>query len=173
MGQNKAQLSVNGETLIHRVHHALKVQANEVLISGHQNYGLDAQIITDLDNGPKGPVGALYSVWMSLKDNITDEGFFTVPVDAPNLPHDLCERLYGGDSAVAVASDGMHQTFAWWRLDELSKVFSSADLKGSLSLKYMVRETQARQVYWADESLFYNINTPDDLHRYLTKVLAS
>ena len=168
MGQDKARLHVNGQFLIEHVYTALKSQANAVIISGEQGYGLSLPTITDLANGPAGPVGALYAVWMSLK-NTSDEGFFTVPVDAPNIPNDLCERLYGADSAVAVGPDGMHQTFAWWRLDELSKVFKSTDLNNSLSLRDITFQTGARQVYWSDERLFYNINTPDDLRRYLDK----
>ena len=166
MGQDKGRLHVNAKPLIEHVYMALKPQANAVIISGNQNYGLNLTVIKDLASGPAGPVGALYTVWMSLK-NTADEGFFTVPVDAPNIPDDLCERLYGKDSAVAIAPDGMHQAFAWWWLDDLTKIFNSADLNNSLSLRYMACETGARQVYWEDEMLFYNINTPDDLRRYL------
>lgn len=172
MGADKAQLRVRGDALILHVYNALKTQANEIIVSGEHDYGLPVSVIADLDNGPAGPVGALYAVWRSLKDTTlkdttSNEGFFTVPVDAPNIPHDLCERLYGGESAVAVAAGGMHQAFAWWRLDDLTKVFQTLDMQNSVSLKYIVRETQARQVSWADERLFYNINTPHDLRRYL------
>jgi Molybdopterin-guanine dinucleotide biosynthesis protein A len=169
MGRDKALLDIGSERLIDRVYSRLKIQANGVLVSGPNDYGLDLTIIPDIHDAPNGPVGALYSIWMMLKSLDQTEGFFTVPVDGPNFPLNLCERLYGERSAIASNETGMHQTFAWWRMDGLSKAFSNLNFDESLSLKLMAKTCEARHVYWSDEKLFQNINTPEDFEKYLKK----
>jgi len=167
MGEDKAELSLGNYRLIDRVYSRVKTQCNEVLVSGNHDYGLGLGIVPDSPSGPRGPVAALYSVMKALSK--TDEGFFTVPVDGPNLPHDLCERLYGDRSSLAESLDGLHQTFAWWRLDDLKSAFAQVSLSQSVSLLHISELCRARHIFWPDELLFYNINTPNDLSAYLTK----
>lgn len=167
MGQDKAELSLGKLRLIDHVYAQIKIQCNEVIISGRHDYGLHLKVIPDAPSGPRGPVAALYSVWKTLL--VSDEGFFTVPVDGPNIPSDLCERLYGKCSAVAEAPDGLHQAYAWWRRDALESVFESLNLSQSISLLKMATLCKAHHVYWADEAMFYNINTPRDLSAYFTQ----
>jgi len=125
------------------------------------------RVIKDDPSGPRGPVAALYSAWKTMPN--TDEGFFTAPVDGPNVPGDICERLYGERSAIAKAPDGLHQAFAWWRLEDLKSAFAQVDLKKPLSLIQVAKLCHVRHIFWSHESLFYNINTPNDLSAYLTK----
>jgi len=120
MGEDKAELSLGNYRLIDRVYSRVKTQCNEVLVSGNHDYGLGLGIVPDSPSGPRGPVAALYSVMKALSK--TDEGFFTVPVDGPNLP-----------------------------------------------LLHISELCRARHIFWPDELLFYNINTPNDLSAYLTK----
>jgi len=168
MGHDKALLTIAGSRLIDIVYAAIKPQVNDIIISGPKDYGLGLETIFDMQVGPKGPVGALYSIWTALKTS-QEEGFFTVPVDVPNFPKNLCERLYGDVSAIASDEDGMHQTFAWWRLDDLSDAFANLDLSRSLSLKLVAKTCGTRQVFWLGENVFYNINNTDDLDRYLSR----
>ena len=168
MGKDKARLHVDGVRLIDLVYDAFKRQVDEVIISGLYDYRLRLPVISDLPTGPRGPVAGLYAVWTFLKERGVVDGFFTVPVDAPRMPHDLCERLYGDKSAVAISSHGMHQTFAWWQMEDLERIFKTINFEDNISLKYITNELNARQIHWADEKLFYNINTPNDLSEYLT-----
>lgn len=169
MGQDKALLKVNGKPLIRHVHDSLNPQVNQIAISGNQNYNLNIPYITDSTQGPKGPVGALYRAWQ-LQGEETSAGFFTVPVDCPNFPNNLCERLYGERSAIAVTPTRTHQAFGWWLYKDLKFVFDRENLRASLSLKRVAEICDARHVQWLDEKLFYNINTPNDLNRYLTEI---
>lgn len=167
MGEDKALLQVNGVRLIDRVYDAFKRQIDDVMLSAPQDYGLGVPVLSDIPSGPKGPVAGLYAAWMCLKQRDETKGFFTVPVDAPLLPNDLCERLYGDKSAVAVSPNGMHQTFAWWHMKDLERIFQMANFEDKMSLRYIATTSQARHVHWPDEKLFYNINTPHDLSEYL------
>ena len=173
MGEDKAILEVNGSRLIDRVYDAFKRQVDEVMLSSPHDYGLGIPVVSDISLGPRGPVAGLYAAWAYLKQRGEPKGFFTVPVDAPLLPMDLCERLYGDKSAVAVSSNGMHQTFAWWHMDDLARIFQTANFEDKMSLKCIVNKSNARHVFWPDEKLFYNINTPNDLSEYLTANTSS
>ena len=163
---DKAQLEIKGKTLVQGVYDQVKKQADHVVISGPYNYGLNIQNLEDNEEGPAGPAGALYTLMQELHDG-QEPGFFTVPVDAPNVPTDLCERLYGDRSAIAMSANSLHPTFAWWMFNDLAKVFKNEGTTKSFSLKHMARLSAARHVRWSDETLFYNINTAADLTAYL------
>jgi len=162
MGQDKAHLDLNGQSLADRVFDNLSRQCSDILISGTQDYGLGVQTIADRPDAPKGPVGGLYSIWQALKDADLD-GFITVPIDGPNLPKNFCALMVGQGSAVSATSGGLHPTFAYWSLADLSAVFKTLDFERSQSLKSMARLCRAREVNWPDASAVYNINTPEDL----------
>jgi len=101
MGRDKALITINGKRLIDHVYDLLRTQVNDLAISGYENYNLKLPVITDAPQGPRGPAAALYAVWL-LRKEATSPGFFTVPVDTPNFPDDLCERLYGQRSALII-----------------------------------------------------------------------
>lgn len=172
MGRDKALITINGKRMIDHVYDLLKTQVNDLAISGNENYNLKLPVITDASQGPQGPVAALYAAWL-LSKSVSSPGFFTVPVDAPNFPDNLCERLYGLRSAIAVTPTRTHQAFGWWLYNDLTDLFERDDLETSLSLKRVAEICNARHVEWSDETLFYNINTPNDLNRYLTEIAPS
>ncbi len=165
-GIDKGALDLVGERMIDRIYGRLKPQCDQVLISGSHDYGLGLVVIPDLKAGPQGPAGGLYAVWRHLKDaNV--KGFFTVPVDGPNLPGDLLARLYRAESsAIANDDNGLHPAFAWWRIADLGSAWEELDLEGSISLNYLARLTEAKHAQWAGEAMFKNLNTPDDLTNY-------
>ena len=172
MGQDKAQILLCGVRLIDHVHARLAPQCAEVLISGQTDYGLGLRVINDLPDGPKGPAGGLYAVCLAIGAEAGaakkggEDGFFTVPVDAPEFPLDLCEKLYGPSSAIASAPNGTHQAFAWWTLSDLRAAFHALDFETSISLKQVATLCGARNIFWPDESLFLNLNTPEDVDRF-------
>ena len=168
-GIDKGALDLGGERMIDRIYGRLKPQCGQVLISGSHDYGLGLDVVSDFKTGPQGPAGGLHAIWRHLKDaNI--EGFFTVPIDGPNLPGDLLARLYCEESS-AIASDdnGLHPAFAWWRMVDLGRAWDALDLESSISLNYLAQFTEAKHVQWAGEAMFKNLNTPDDLADYHTK----
>ncbi len=166
MGRDKAELTVNGQRLIDHVVDRLADQSLTVMISGTEDYGTGLAVIEDRSDGPRGPAAALWAVSRTLtRQNVW--GFFTCPVDGPNVPKDLTERLYDPDrSKVAVSAGQTHPTFAWWRLLDLVKAFDDIDIDRSISLMRIADKTQAETVSWRDPKLFLNLNTPDDVIAY-------
>jgi molybdopterin-guanine dinucleotide biosynthesis protein A len=165
-GIDKGAIDLGGKRMIDRIYGRLKSQCGQVLISGSHDYDLGLEVIPDIEVGPQGPMGGLYAIWRHLKDaNL--EGFFTAPIDGPNLPSDLLARLYRAEcSAIASDDNGLHPAFAWWRMGDLSRAWDALDLEGSISLNYLARQAQAKHAQWAGEAMFKNLNTPDDLENY-------
>jgi molybdopterin-guanine dinucleotide biosynthesis protein A len=165
-GIDKGALDLGGERMIDWVYGRLKPQCGQVLISGSHDYGLGLEVIPDIETGPKGPAGGLYAIWHKLK-SIKAEGFYTAPIDGPNLPQDLLMRLYHKEcSAIARDDNGLHPAFAWWRITDLNVAWIGLDFEGSISLNSLAGLTQAKHAQWAGEAMFKNLNTPDDLKNY-------
>jgi len=166
-GQDKGEICIGGERLIDIIHAHLKPQSQSILISGLHDYNLGFEVVPDLQAAPGGPVGGIYSLWSTLK-KVTPEGFFTVPVDGPNLPYDLAERLYNSSSStLAVDEAGRHPTYAWWRMIDLARVWRELDFEKSISLNRLADITLAQPIKWAGADNFININNLHDLNEFV------
>ena len=162
-GQDKGAIKLENERFIDIIHRRLSAQADEILISGTHDYDLGLKVIPDAKDAPGGPVGGLYSIWKELSSGEL-EGFFTVPVDGPNLPLNLTQRLYSQlSSTIAVDEKGRHPTYGWWRMTDLARLFKEAHLQNSISLNRLADKVIAKEVFWAGNNIFMNINCPGDL----------
>ena len=165
-GQDKGEVIIDNERLIDNIYRRLKPQADEVIISGAHDYGLGVENIPDIDDAPGGPVGGLYSIWAHLRNNQL-EGFFTVPVDSPNVPSNLVQRLYSQSHSTVAKDTRRHPTFAWWRMSDLASIWINIDILQSISLNKLADLTDAKDVIWAGDKCFININRADDLTQFV------
>jgi len=166
-GIDKGEIVLGDARMIDVVVAKIERQGLSFKISGSHDYGFGCEVIPDLDPGPKGPVAGIYAAYQALKGS-SELGFFTVPIDGPNLPDNLFDRLYDkGRSAVACDDIGLHPAFGWWLLEDLKAAWNLLDISQSLSLKRLVEISHARHINWADNTLFANINTANDLANYL------
>lgn len=95
-------------------------------------------------------------------------GFFTVPVDGPNLGPEFCETMY--DASCSTFAQGpirTHPGFAWWRLTDLEDVLAALNKAQSLSLHRLAALCGSKPVMWDEEAAFFNMNTEDDLRQYM------
>lgn len=162
-GQDKGEIELNGQRFIDIICECLAPQTDDIIISGRHDYGMDYQFILDADDAPGGPVGGIYSLWKSLAPRDI-EGFYTVPLDGPNLPLDLTQRLYSPDtSTIAKDEFGRHPTFAWWRMTDLDRLWREVDFSKSFSLNKLADRAGAKEVAWAGSKSFININQKADL----------
>lgn len=169
MGQDKALLTRDGRRLVDIVHARLSGQCGEILISGPSNYGLKVSSVPDRTGGPEGPAAGIYSVWKRLQARISRaDGFFTCPVDVPNIPDDLIHCLSGRESAIARDPKRRHPSIAYWGMNDLENAFSGMDFAQSISLSHLADMCGAREEMWDSQNLFQNINTPNDWTAYLT-----
>ena len=166
MGTDKAEIVLNGQRLIDRVVDKVGAQSKTIFIAAAHDYGTGFDFIPDIEDSPKGPVAGIYTAWKHLKTQT--DGFFTVPVDGPNLPPDLIERLYSKEnSSFAIAPERTHPSFAWWRMVDLERVFENHAPDRSLSLHKLADLTGAKPIKWASEAPFMNLNNARDVERFL------
>ena len=166
--QDKGSLLIHDDRLIDIIYNRLKPQSDEILISGTHDYDLNLQIIPDKDEAPGGPVGGIYSIWSALQSRGDIEGFFTVAVDGPNLADNFTAKLYYETcSAIAIDRAGRHPTYGWWRMADLAQVFANINLQSSISLNGLADEVLAKEVHWAGDNKFININSQKDLNNYV------
>lgn len=171
-GCDKGMIDVAGVRLIDRVYGRVKDQVQTVMISGAQDYGLGVRVIADIVGGPAGPAAGLYAAWQILGGRVA--GFFTVPVDGPDVPRDLCARLYHAQrSQIVLAGGRVHPTFAWWRQADLDGVFAGFEGEG-ISLRHLAKRAKAAPVTWADAdpdaNAFLNLNTRSDVADYARRL---
>ncbi|WP_425409052.1 molybdenum cofactor guanylyltransferase [Hyphococcus sp.] len=166
-GAEKAALMLGGRRLIDIVIARLAPQCDQILIAGPDDYETRCQNLPDRDDGPAGPAAGLWSALVWLQQNAPDtDGIVTAPVDGPFFPGDLFEKLHAADcSAVARDDAGTHPTSAWWRCDDLRKVFKTSTPGEGLALKTLANRAAAMEIVFPGGELFRNINTPEDLAR--------
>ena len=164
-GLDKAALELDGANLIGHVFERLRLQTDEIVISGSQSYGLEAVNIPDNSSVAGGPVAGVLSVaaWFS-KHRPDSSGFLTVPVDGPEFPPDLAALLAEVEvgAAIAVDEDGLHPTFAWWPIEKALAVEAELSVSANMSLKGFAAKLNARRVVWEGRRYFQNLNTPED-----------
>lgn len=164
-GRDKALVDLGGARLIDHVLRRLAPQVDLIAISGREDYGAGLPVVSDELGGVGGPAAGVFAaaVWIAQEEPDT-EGFFTVPVDGPFLPHDLVARLAGaGGPAIAVDEEGAHPTFAYWTLSALQSAQAEIGGRSSVSLRAIAAAACAHEVAWPGALCFFNLNTPDDL----------
>lgn len=166
-GADKGAAMFNGKRLVDHVFEKLSAQADIIVISGADDYGLGVSAVPDLSLSFGGPVNGVFSVLDWVRANYPAvEGFATVPVDGPFLPDTLFERLSGTSSAIGADKAGIHPTFAYWNCLSLEESKPKVEGLSSLSLKKLAALTSARCVHWLEGDNFVNINRPGDFVRW-------
>jgi len=170
-GVDKAEIKVGGARMIDHVSVRLRRQVDEIMISGPTDYGLGLQAIPDAQGVIGGPAGGIISVGLCLAGTRPEiSGFLTAPVDGPFLPADFARRMSGDTPAVAADECGIHPTFAWWPVGGLAAVEKAYSTEGKLSLKALAGALDARCVFWEGSDHFVNLNTPDDVAAWETRL---
>ena len=91
-GEDKGLLSLGGQPLVARVCRRLRGQADRLLVCANRNldaYAQYAPVVTDPEDGFRGPLAGIAAALAAC----TTPWLLTVPVDAPDLPLDLAQRL--------------------------------------------------------------------------------
>lgn len=171
MGADKATIRIQGRRLIDLQLGRIAEQTENIYLSSEHNYQTSRPYIPDLKRGPRGPAAGLFSVYAKFSSSRNFEGFFTVPVDAPNFPDDLLLRLYHkSNSAIAADCEVIHPTFAWWRMPDLKRAFDSLANQKNVSLRKVSAVARAQTIVWSERQSFYNLNTPDELKEFASSI---
>ena len=168
-GQDKALQLLHGEPLLVHAIRRLRPQVDGLLLNSNAPaesfaaYGLS--LVPDCLPGFLGPLAGMHAGLLRAPDSY----LITVAVDLPLLPPDLVIRLRAGleTNGCVYASNGeQHALALLWRPGMAASVQKYLE-GGGRSLKGFLSDHGAA-VYFdrpQDRSLFYNINTPEDLAR--------
>ena len=174
MGQNKALLRLNGQTLVEDIIGKLQHLFQDVLIvsshpEAYRQFGV--RVVCDIVPG-KGPLGGIYSglVHSSSPWN------FVAACDMPFLNPGLIEHMKGrtGESDILIPKgrrgyEALHAFYSNACIDAIERKFASRTGLQVIDLLDDVRtveigEEEIRR-FDPDGSAFFNINTPEDLER--------
>ena len=164
-GFDKAVLQIGGERLIDRITAQVATQSDLQILSASHDYDTGLGFVPDVAGKLAGPAAGLYACARRFVDTHPDcKGFFTVPVDAPNIPLNLFVRLEeAGQSAIAETVSGLQPTFAYWECRALLAALEEIAPGETLSLKQLAERIGARRVLFENEAVFTNLNTPEDV----------
>nr|WP_272214074.1 NTP transferase domain-containing protein [Marinicella sp. W31]MDC2876001.1 NTP transferase domain-containing protein [Marinicella sp. W31] len=190
IGVDKAELVLDGETLIARVHRRIAQQASPVMVSRHGHGTTDPSgtiPVTDASTGHQGPLAGI----LAALDHLQQTGsqathMISVAVDTPFFPNSLVERLSepqpARDEIVLAGSKGRaHPVFALWPVvlrGDLECWFS--DRSNRRLMDFIGRHTSQVVDFAAVTTPqgpvdpFFNINTPQDLDtaRLIAKMMT-
>ena len=170
-GQDKGQVSLNGQPLIEYVIEAIHPQVANILINANRNLDIYARygypVLSDQLADYQGPLAGFATGMRAANTS----HIVTVPCDGPLLSHDLVKRLLDAlqrDKAdLAVAYDGLR----------LQPVYALIPVQLLSSLENFLASGQRKIDRWYAEhkmaladftdnpQTFFNINTPEDRHR--------
>ncbi|GJL91662.1 molybdenum cofactor guanylyltransferase [Hyphococcus sp.] len=166
-GVDKGAVKLAGRRLFDHVLARLSPQADQILISGAHDYGSGLPVITDREDGPRGPAAGLWAMQVWLRAHLENsEGFLSVPVDGPFVPLDLYKRLHSSaHSSIACDATGAQPTFSYWKCGALRTVLAGALENHGYPLKELAESVNAKRIMFDEPGVFENINTPEDLQR--------
>jgi molybdenum cofactor guanylyltransferase len=181
-GADKGLLPLCGRPLIEHVLDALRPQCEDLLITANRNiaeYSRFAMTIGDEREGHGGPLAGIVAALTYAAPRMDTkhwEWLMTIPVDCPQPPPDLRERLQSalvqsGMASCAVAHDetAPQPLFALYRLSQCTALLASARaaLQSHASVLRWQQELVAHAVDFSDRfAAFQNLNTPEEFRGY-------
>lgn len=179
-GRDKGLIELQQQPLIQHVINRLQPQVSELRINANRNLSAYRQfgfpVFSDANQDFQGPLSGMLQ---GLRQSGTEPSgwIVCVPCDAPLLPPDLVARFcqsLGENDYLAVADDGkwMQPTFCMLHCslaDSLEQYIAS----GGRKTADWLRQENAVRVDFSDQRLaFANINSNEDLQRYLERKQA-
>lgn len=171
-GVDKGAISFGKETLASRALGRLAMDAEAIAVSGRARpvwlEGSGAAFIPDIEGfGARalGPAGGLLSAleWAAAR-------VFTIPVDVPFFPEDLCTRLMesiGAAPGIVVQQGAwLHPVFGLWRAGSAQLVRKLVAVDNIRAMHTIAERAGAACLdVETFPDAFLNINTPEDLAR--------
>jgi molybdopterin-guanine dinucleotide biosynthesis protein A len=175
-GQDKALVTLHGQTLLNRAMAQLAPQTRFLVLSTNADpaifSGFGLPTLADRFPGFPGPLAGIHAGLAAYPK----ESLLTVAIDIAYFPDDLVARLRAGlgQATCAYAFDGTHHALALlWAPHSADRVAAYLDT-GRRSLKGFLAEhgVAVRFDRPQDRGLFLNLNTPEDLARAERELVA-
>lgn len=167
MGREKAFEMVRGRTIIARVIACLSEQVDAVAINANGDPARFESLGLRVFPDRRGDIGTPLAGLHAALTHARDQGFdlvFTVPSDAPFLPHDFVSRL-AHPAAIASSGGQAHYLTGLWSPALLSDLERAMAETQPLRVQDWARRCSATIVEWPVSPFdpFFNVNTLDEL----------
>ncbi|MDY7030849.1 MAG: molybdenum cofactor guanylyltransferase [Thermodesulfobacteriota bacterium] len=176
IGRNKAFLEINGKKIIDRIVDIFKVTFHEVILVTNtplEYLNLDLRIVTDLIPD-KGALGGIYTGLFYA----SSQHIFVSACDMPFPNREFIDHIISKaddfDVVVPHSEDGfqpLHSVYSKRCMRHMETLMKSDRLKiTEFYRKVRVREMNVKEIrpFDPDGTLFFNINTPEDLERAMS-----
>ncbi|AQS41774.1 MAG: Molybdenum cofactor guanylyltransferase [Candidatus Tokpelaia hoelldobleri] len=183
MGEDKALLRLDGETLlehaVRRLQGQLASYGRNVVLSAPVRPAYDrahVPVIADhADFCEAGPLAGIFSAMLYGRDH-GFEVLATVAVDTPFFPPDYVARMLDGYMpeqlvpVIAASKNRLHPAFAIWPVGLAEDLYEVLHKPGKKSIQAFAQSRQAKHrpftsVLFDGDDPFFNINTQDDFAR--------
>jgi molybdopterin-guanine dinucleotide biosynthesis protein A len=174
MGTDKLSLEIGGMPLIRRVHAALAVRCEEILVVGGERVDLEyARRVAGERPGRQGPLAGIEAGLAAARNRHVFVAAGDMPFVSPSLVDYLLERLKRGDAgAVVPRHRGRTQPLCGaYDRDLLAAVGSALD-EGVRSVRAFLERLDGVEYVGEElrrfgdpDLLLMNVNTPADLER--------
>jgi molybdopterin-guanine dinucleotide biosynthesis protein A len=171
-GAEKALACFRGAPMLDRVASRFADLA-AFAVSARQGSGAERRAqelgVTVLHDAPSAPSGPLSGICAGLHwaKHLGLSFLATAPCDAPLLPRNLFPRLLASIGAAPAAyartAQGAHPLCAVWSVRLLPPLTTLLDAGQHPSVRGLLAEIGVEAVYFPDERLFLNANTPNAL----------
>jgi len=174
-GQDKGLIKIAGRNIVTRITRQLSTQVEEIVINANRNLEQYAElgypVVSDKMDDYQGPLAGMAAAFSIIRH----QWLLTAPCDGPYIAADYCVRMLAQAkkdcSKIAVATDG----------NRLQPVYAliHRDLIGSLNdflqsderkIDRWYQQHSFTQVAFADDEMFTNINTPQQLEEVEKKL---
>lgn len=179
---DKGLVPLEDSTLAGMTLQRLKPQVGPMLINANRNLPVYEQfgcpVLQDDIPGYAGPLAGMHAGLRQCKTPY----LLTVPCDTPGFPEDLAQRLglamklASADLAFAVTGDSrapeFHPVFCLMK----TSLLPSLDVylrAGERKVADWLLQQRHAQAHFADQAAFMNINTPQDLQRFTSRLRPS
>ncbi|WP_297489892.1 molybdenum cofactor guanylyltransferase MobA [Acidocella sp.] len=172
-GGDKTLLPLGGMAILEHVIRAVRPQTSALLINSNSDPALFAhtglQLRADTVPGRPGPLAGILTAMLWARENYA-AAVLTVPADTPFLPADLVARLaaaFRPDCAAIAASGGrLHPIIGLWPCTQ-AKALQEHLAQGRYRARAWLDHIGFTEVAFVAGAVdpFWNINTPEELHR--------
>jgi len=155
-GSDKALARIEGRAMIEHVAERLAAQCEAVVVVGRDWPGLDR--VEDRPAPRLGPLGGLAGA-LAYAEAHGFEAVLTSGCDLPGLPLDLANRLAPPDALLK-----RQPTAGLWKASHAAELVDYIRTAEDHSIRGWAARCDAR---WVEAETLPNINTPEDLARYV------
>ncbi len=166
MGRDKALLPFNSyDTLTEYQYERLKPYFKKTYISckDRKKFNFNANFIEDIETKEHSPLIGFISVF----ENIEDNAFFTLSVDAPFFNIKDFEKLYrykdeDYDALIAKEKNGKTHPLCGIYKRSILPLFKEALSKERHKIKDILEKAKTLYIEFEEEKIFTNLNYPED-----------